>query len=150
MRIVTGDMFTGRCDVLLVTTNAVVRNDGRLVMGRGAARTAVLKYPKCDLVFGSMVRDFGPNYGVLYYAPKPDLRLGIFQVKQHWADKADLHLIQRSVDVLRSTCTNLWKNRSVRLNFPGIGNGRLTEEQVLPLLRDLPDNVTIWKWAPPV
>jgi len=31
------------------------------------------------------------------------------------------------------------------MNFPGIGNGRLDRADVLPLLMDLPETVTIWE-----
>jgi hypothetical protein len=37
---------------------------------------------------------------------------------------------------------------SVHLNYPGIGNGRLRREDVLPIIALLPDQVTIWEYLP--
>jgi len=36
----------------------------------------------------------------------------------------------------------------IDLNFPGIGNGRLSPDQVLPLIKQLPDNVHVWRYRP--
>ena len=67
---------------------------------------------------------------------------GIFQTKRDWWEHARLDVIEKSTAMLTQHAKHHpdWK---YRLNFPGIGNGHLAEEQVLPLLQGLPDNVTI-------
>lgn len=67
---------------------------------------------------------------------------GIFQVKRDWWDDAELSLVERSTLMLAQSAKRnaTWQ---FRLNFPGIGRGRLPEYVVEPLLQGLPDNVTI-------
>ena len=138
-------MFEAKLDVVCITTNAFVRKDGRLVMGRGAAYEATKRFPNCDRVFGSMVNSHLCAYGILIHPDRGSPILAAFQVKTHWADLADLTLIEKSVTVLDRLARRDWKHLKVGLNFPGIGNGGLKEVDVLPLLKRLPDNVSVWK-----
>lgn len=146
-----GNMFAARLpDVILVTTNSTVRRDGRLVMGRGAALQAVQLYPGCDLAFGSLVSNYKrvhgqEDYGVLVHPDRSRPALGIFQVKYFWGDLARLDLITLSAQRLRALAENEWKHLRVYLNFPGIGNGGLSAKEVMPRIRDLPNNVTVWR-----
>jgi len=146
-----GDMFESKPDVMLVTTNAFIRNDGGLVMGRGAAFQLTQKYPEAQAEFGRLVSCWSatnPNqpYGVLTSFKWEKPVLAIFQVKNHFRDEADLGLIENSV-----RCLTLWAvtKPSVKfaVNFPGIGNGRLSDTAVLPLLKPLPNNVEVWTYA---
>jgi hypothetical protein len=145
----TGDMFESPTDVLLVTTNAYVRTDGGLVMGRGAAYQCTQKYPGSQAEFGKLVTEFSKIYPKQPYGILASVRwqapmLGIFQVKYHFRDDADIGLIENSVKRLSEWAS---ANLTVKfsLNFPGIGNGRLQEKRVLPMLAPLPDNVEVWK-----
>ncbi len=148
----TGDMFSdSNANVLLVTTNEYIRNDGCLVMGRGAAYQMTQKYKGCAKEFGDMIKDYKvgyPNcpYCLLISTRWSSPQLGIFQVKYHFRDEADLPLINSSAMELTA-----WASRNSQLtfavNFPGIGNGRLREKDVLPLLYRLPDNVEVWTYA---
>jgi hypothetical protein len=149
-----GDMFSGPCDVLLFTGNSTVSQLGCLVMGRGAAREVLNRYPNSDRAFGGLLRGPGgafrtgvlSDYGVLIH---PDIRkpiLGAFQVKRFWVVSAQLGLIAGSVDVLCKLAIDHWRDLRVSLNFPGIGNGGLKRADVLPLLQRIPDNVTVWEF----
>lgn len=173
----TGNMFMCPTDLLLVTTNSYVRTDGRLVMGRGAAKDMTRHYTTADMTFGALVdrhahaglygvlidpanhlppwrdtpealldieakRTGGRRSGMSFYAP---IRIGIFQVKYHWGKPAVMDLIEYSVGRLcEMLCESPMSGWSVSLNFPGIGNGGLEKEVVMPLVQRLPDNVTVW------
>jgi hypothetical protein len=146
MKLITGDLWSelGRAGLILVTTNAIVSRRGRLVMGRGAALEARNRFPGLDFDLGEAILESASPYGVVLArgAHHPTTRLGAFQVKNHWRDPADLSLIAFSVERLREIAAS-----SIRtaLNFPGIGNGGLPADIVLPLLQNLPDNVTIYR-----
>jgi hypothetical protein len=74
----------------------------------------------------------------------PKGRIGLFQVKIRFSDMASLDLIRASVEKLVQWCKQN-PTVAVNLNFPGIGNGGLSEAVVRPLLDSLPDQVRIWK-----
>lgn len=135
-------------DIYLVTTNSYIRKDGALVMGRGAAKQLADKYPGLPYKLGDAIqRSCGHlgeyNTGVLT-DKATNVSLGAFQVKYHFADEADLELIQRSV--IELTQVAVQDGRIFHVNFPGIGNGRQALEHVEPLLGMLPDNVNVWRF----
>lgn len=146
---VKGDMWSifGKTDLFMITTNPIKRKDGAVVMGRGIAKQAKDRFPNLPYRFGQ-VRD--PAV-VGYQGLTPtgvigrfdDQRIGFFMVKDHWRQPAKLDIIEDSVSDLSE-----WAHHFERidLNFPGIGNGKLTREDVLPLLLKLPDNVHVWEY----
>jgi len=54
-------------------------------------------------------------------------------------------LIQRSAEKL-TVWASAHPDCRIDLNFPGIGNGRLSPAQVLPVVGQLPDNVHVWRY----
>lgn len=135
-------------DLLLVTTNAYVKTNGKLVMGRGAAYQMTQRYPWTPLEFGRMVEFHARThqnepYGLLISTMRMKPALGIFQVKRVYSDAADLGLIAYSVGLL-TEYANTHPTTAIAMNYPGIGNGRLRVADVEPLLKPLPDNVEIW------
>lgn len=138
----------GKADVILVTTNLIINKQGRLVMGRGAALQAATRYPLLPTELADRIRPWGSkDYGIIILKPYANgVRLGAFQVKHHWQDAADPLLIGRSAAILRVIANSMPDSRFV-VNYPGIGNGRLAEEQVELILRssNLPDNVIVYK-----
>ena len=165
MRLEKGDMWEAleTADLFCITTNAQTRADGALVMGRGIAAQAVRRFPKLRHEAGAWLRHrdmVGKAYGLaVLHDGIPATRphpFALFQVKYHWRDEASTQLIQQSVAALTEWCEDWyvhygefpdaeWPN--VHLNFPGIGNGRLSRDAVLPLLEPLPDCVTVWEYA---
>jgi len=132
------------CDEAFITTNSMVRKDGRLVMGRGIAQQARDSLVDIDLDFGHLIQELCGTLGEYHilqstYYPK----VWAFQVKYHWADKASLPLLARSVEELKDFAEQ--HDFEIFLNFPGIGNGQLNRDDVFPLIAQLPDNVTIWE-----
>lgn len=153
MHLITGDLWDelGKAALILVSTNAMVNRDGKLVMGRGAAKEAADRFPGLAAAFGAELAErnlVGNVYGLLYN-PVPlegaDLILiGAFQVKYHWRDMADLELIGYSTAQLRRLAL-LHPEKRIAMNFPGISNGRLQRWQVEPIISALPDNVYVYQ-----
>lgn len=153
----TGNMWDEPADLVLVTTNTSVNWRNELVMGRGAAKEAAARNPGLALALGRMLKK-QPKwtaYGVVlsdHVDAGTGARVGAFQVKWTWDRPAEAALIKASVytfmDFYSGLCgpelQELFRGR-VSLNFPGIGNGRLKREDVLPLVEKLPGNVTVWE-----
>ncbi len=150
MRITKGNFLAASRGLLLAPGNGVVRKDGLLTMGAGAAKALAQAYPHLPRVFGKMARS-EPRmgnwhlYGLLVIQVAPGLSTGLFQTKGDWRDRADLGIIRYSATVLAEY---LQKNpQEAHLAFPGIGLGGLEESEVLevlePILRDFP--VTLYK-----
>jgi len=137
-------------DLFLITTNSTIRRDGALVMGRGIARQARDRFPGLAAVLGRQILSCCGNqgeYGLLVSPHWPEAKLGAFQVKRHFSQPADLDLIRHSTAALCAWCTE-HPQALVHLNLPGVGNGRLQREDVLPIIAQLPDRVTIWEFPP--
>ena len=146
MRIAKGNFLVAARGVLLAPGNGVVRKDGLLTMGAGAAKALAQTYPYLPRVFGRMARG-EPRmgnwylYGLLTIQVAPGLHAGLFQSKGDWKDRADLSLIAYSA---RKLAEWLRENPSleVHMAFPGVGLGGLEEGEVLgvlePILGSLP------------
>ena len=147
----TGNMWTAyeNADLYLITTNSTLKKGTHaLVMGRGIARQARDRFPGLDAALGKQILSTCGNqgqYGLLVSPRWPKARLGAFQVKRHYSQPASLELIRHSTTALCTWCVE-HPNTLVHLNFPGIGNGRLRREDVLPIIAQLPDQVTIWEF----
>jgi hypothetical protein len=149
-----GNMWEdSRADLLLFTGNATVRRDGALVMGRGAALQAQVKFLNCNRAFGSLINHYykdhmaGTPYGLLIHPDMNRPKLGCFQVKRHYAEPADLDIIYHSTSMLLALAEQYQLRKlSIALNFPGIGYSRLQESDVIEIISCLPDNVEVWKY----
>jgi len=163
MILVQKELWSVPADILLVTTNATITSKGNLVMGAGAAGQAETRYSKMPRLLGQKIQELGQEYGVIlisssvlvgsakvtFLKDKVMLRqyIGAFQVKHKWWESAKLVLIENSVTLLRRLLTNQYlKKLTVVMNFPGIGYGKLKREDVLPIIRDLPDSVTVCEY----
>lgn len=140
-----GDMRTviNQVDHFIVTTNSFIKTNGAVVMGRGLAKQVRDSFPGVDKALGQEIVRVtglkqGGKYGLLLGNP-----LSAFQVKYHFKDTADIELIEFSTDMLhREALVN--PNKKYALNFPGIGNGKLSYDEVKPIIDELPDNVQVW------
>jgi hypothetical protein len=145
--------------MIVVTTNGFIRKDMTLVMGAGAARQMADRIPGFDfeaaeaiLKWTRTVTGYAQPAGATAYGfmvirePNAErVGSGIFQVKMHWRNEANLDLIRDSVRTL-GLYAKAHPNVAVRMNYPGIGLGRLSRATVEPLLTPLPDNVTVvWR-----
>lgn len=137
----------GNTDLFLITTNPITRKDGAAVMGRGIAKEAATKFPEIQRSFGQFLesQDNKPHNNCDWICQLDGQDVGYFMVKKHWAAKADLDIIKRSTNSLMEWLDIKDWGR-VDLNFPGIGNGGLVREDVLPIIQLLPDNVHVWEY----
>lgn len=146
--------------LFLVTTNASIRRDGRLVMGRGIAKQLNDKDRAWARLLGARIEEVNKkheDYGLAIltdheirkqlgtYKAFPHFSVGAFQVKRHYRDAAEPKLIELAVKQLRELCLSE-PNLTVNLNYPGIGFGRLSEAVVAPLLKPLPPKVHVWRF----
>lgn len=149
-----GDMWSvfGNTDLFMITTNPIRRLDGAVVMGRGIAKQAKDRFPQLPYDFGHKVEP-GSRVGLI--GEYEGQMVGFFMVKDHWRNAADPGIIRESALALAScmqytdpvTGERRLSDKRVDMNFPGIGNGRLRREDVLPLLEHLPDNVHVWEYG---
>lgn len=157
----TEDLWTalGQVDLILVSGNSTVNKHNRLVMGTGAAKEAAERYPCLPRELGAKISTNFPGprafYGVLAVKPPgvEDMKVGVLQVKYHWREAARLELIDSSLAMLLVFLRQAVKAghpRTVALNFPGIGAGRLNRATVWPLLKRLPDSIWIYERPVPI
>lgn len=164
MRIFHGDMwnyskkFSENQFLMVVTTNGIVKdvfvpnstikNKPELVMGKGAAKQAVERYPGLARQAGAKVIGFGKclnsETGLWLYGFLPITNhIGIFQVKYCYSLNARLSLIGYSVTMLNAYLSYKESWFHIIMNFPGIGFGGLTKEEVFPIIAELDDRVTV-------
>jgi hypothetical protein len=154
-----GDMWSvyQAADLFLITTNATLKQNGALVMGRGIAQQARDRFPGLDLALGRHIDmvDGGSEdarrrglseYGLLVSPRWPAAKLGAFQVKSHYHQPADLALITHSTEALAVWCEG-HPQAAVHLNYPGVGNGGLHPDDVWPIVARLPETVTLWTYG---
>lgn len=159
-----GDMWSAwdAADLFLITANACIKPDHRLVMGAGIAKQARDRWPGIDLRAGTALRGLSkggegfkrngrkyvllkPDYKLLVSGDYPMRKLGLFQVKDYFHASASTSLIRESASALEFWC-RAFPEAQVHLNFPGIGNGRLKKDAVLPIIEFLPDSVHVWQF----
>lgn len=153
-RVNHGDMWDAfdSVDLFIITTNASITRLGKLVMGRGIAAQAVAKYPGIEYALAveieqkSQQRSKGLEYGFFPVETVGYEKFGVFQVKWRWDSRADPYLITASAAKLSEWCTAN-PDKKVALNYPGIGNGKLTPAIVWPLISKLPNQVEIWRYS---
>lgn len=130
------------------TTNSFLRKDGKAVMGRGIAFQVAQRFPNIPVILGKKINHL-VTYGIrqcgVYKVNNVPVQMTAFQVKQHWKQPADLELIDYSTKLLARIATH-YPKKIVLLNYPGIGNGRLAQELVEPILEQLPNNVWVYKY----
>jgi len=133
--------------IFMITTNPVRRKDGAVVMGRGIALEAKKRFPNLPYDFGEQLEKFPHLNSVGYIGTYDGAPIYYFMVKDHWREPASLEIIERSVAAIDYWFWISDTNDRVDLNFPGIGNGKLKREDVLPLLENLPDNFHVWEYG---
>jgi hypothetical protein len=128
-------------DHFIVTTNAIIKRNGGLVMGAGLAKQVRDKWRGVDIAFANAIKGTGQPE---YYGCLVGSKLGLFQVKVHFKDKASLKLISNSARDL-AYIAEANPNKVYALNFPGIGNGKLDFAEVNDCIKViLPDNVWVY------
>jgi hypothetical protein len=126
--------------IVCIPTNGVVTN-GKLVMGKGVARTAAYRYRALPYELATRIRANGLRVEWL-----PDCNLYTFPTKHKWWNPSSLTLI---VDSARQLMVLIEVNghTEVYLPKPGCGAGGLRWEEVSAAISPILDQrVTIvWK-----
>jgi hypothetical protein len=134
--------------MIVVSGHASVQEDGRLFLGYEPAREATRRIPGIEQQCAQEVLANAVNgiYGFLPIRPsRPEQRIigfGLFQTRINWEGSPDPELIKYSMECLRHY-TETHSNLKIRMNFPEIGHGGLSVDDVAPLLLPLPPTVTV-------
>lgn len=143
-----GELFgLGRdADATVVTTNGVVKANGRAVMGRGVALQAAKHFPNLSYRLGQKIEKDG-NHVYVFEFEDVERIVVTFPVKVHWREPAKLELIERSTAELVEIAGNYgWQK--VVLPRPGCGNGKLEWEEVRAVIEPLlDDRFTVVDWG---
>lgn len=139
MREVTGNLwdYHAQGHWVVITTNGSVRQDGRLVMGRGVAQEAAQRYPDLQAFLGKVILRSGNHVW-----PLARWRVFSFPVKHRWQETADLLLIEWSAEELVGKVNTMERQHlvppgaldEIALVRPGCGNGGLRWAVVKPVL----------------
>jgi hypothetical protein len=133
-------------DIFVITGNSFIKNNGSLAMGKGIALETQTRFPEINKIFGKMIITNCGHLGI-YNLINYD-RIYLLQTKVHYQNPSPIKLVIDSVNKLKDIIkipNNQTKNQIVNMVFPGIGNGKLTKEEVYNrCLINLPNNVTIW------
>lgn len=123
-----------------ITTNGSINVRGETVMGRGVAAEAAAKFPSLPKMLADKIKEQGNR--VHMFIPFPGQVIVTFPVKYQWFLRADLDLIAKSTDQLKTIAEEA-KEAKFYLPRPGCGNGKRDWTDIKPIIERLPDNVII-------
>lgn len=147
MRELRTDMFSidfQPTDAICVTTNGVIRKDGRAVMGKGIALEATKRFAFIANDLGLYLRKYGNrpfNMGKrVDMLTNKYVNVITFPTKHDWHDRSDIELIRTSAMHLVNMADK-FKFGTIYLPRPGCANGGLSWEQLVrptiaPILDD--------------
>jgi hypothetical protein len=135
MKEISGDAYSvlilNFADAICITTNGVVKKNGRSVMGAGCALSAKNKFKDIDLKLGNLIKENGHIVQVIIWEPKPIIS---FPTKVKYWENSRLSLIEESIEQLINL-TNQMKWNKVVLPRPGCSNGGFNWiSQIKPLI----------------
>lgn len=144
-------------EAAVVTTNGMIRSDGRAVMGAGIAKYVRDNMPGSDEILAGMLRCCG-NHAFLLgrlrdgtrasKGIEPYVKVLTMPTKHDWKDPSDLDLIRRSARELTALADKLGLSK-IYLPAPGCTNGRLDyASQVRPALAGILDGRFVVCLAP--
>lgn len=132
-----GEFWEKRGDARCITTNGILRENGKAIMGAGVALQARDRYLKegidLETILGRLIKRHGNH---VYYLGN---NLFSFPTKHHWKEKSDIELIKRSVRELVLLVDKLDYKR-ILLTRPGCGQGGLEWKNVKPIIQHILDN----------
>lgn len=142
MKFAYGEIWDMDGDILCITTNGFIKKNGSGVMGAGIAGQAQDRYPKLPVLLGEKLKKLGNHVQplVMHTTPKgTNQGLVMFPVKHVWYENADIELIKRSAKELIAEADEYnWQR--VLLPCPGCGNGKLSWDEVIPVLAKMLDD----------
>lgn len=139
MKEIRGNIWNTDCDVIAITTNGIVKNNGELVMGKGIALQAKQRYCLLPGILGDFVSNFGNIPEIVYCGTGLSRRtLVSLPTKNDWRDKSDIELIKNSLHIIDYI---IHKDKTIAIPRPGCDNGGLDwETEVKPVIEPLLDD----------
>ena len=128
-------------NIYMFTANSTIKQNGRLVMGAGCAKSVRDMYIGIDKQFGNEIEHLS-TFGCKFVQHKSQW-IGAFQTKIHWQNKSPLDLVEVSVLQLK----HIAERRGAyifHLPCPAVSNGGRSVDDILPMLETLPDNVIVY------
>lgn len=135
--------------VYAFTANSVIYR-GALIMGGGAALAAREAFPGVDELLAKEIDKviFDETYGAVI-VPYEDFYVMAFQTKTQPSLPSYLNVIEEACCVCCELLRKMFPDQPdipVHLNYPGIGLGGLTPDDVGPIIEPLlPDNIIVYK-----
>ncbi len=128
-------------DVYGFTSNSVVKSNGELVMGGGAALAVKKAHPHVPKLIGKSLNHKKTVFDIIKI--KENTLLFWFQTKNHYNEPSNINLIKKATKELNKVAL---ENPDVIFHFnaPGIGLGNLKWEVILPIIEVLPNNVRVY------
>ena len=131
-------------EAICVTTNGIVMQNGKAVMGAGIAKFVRDTFPGVDSKLGDFLSKYGNrafNLGTQEYEGKK-FRLISFPTKNDWKDKSDLNLIEKSANELVSIVYKFNLSK-IYLPAPGCSHGQLEWQDVKKKLSSLDERFVV-------
>ena len=131
-------------EAICVTTNGIVMQNGKAVMGAGIAKFVRDTFPHTDEKLGRFLSQYGNrvfNLGTKEYKGK-QFRLLSFPTKNDWKDKSDLALIEKSANELVSIVYKFNLSK-IYLPAPGCSHGQLEWQDVKKKLSSLDERFVV-------
>ena len=122
---------------ICVTTNGMIRKDGRAVMGAGVAKAFRDRYEGLDYTLAKSLRENGNVVSDL--GIKEGYHIISFPTKNNWKDNSDINLIEQSAKQLVQLADKL-NLTTVWLPQPGCTNGHLDWETVKKVIEPYLDD----------
>lgn len=144
---IRGDILSNqilhKADAICFTSNGILRQNGRLVMGAGVAKAFRDYFRDLDLSAGKAVNRAGNICQIILEVSPIQLdkvvSIVAFPTKHDWRDNSDPVLIRQSAKQLRELANlNSWKQ--VYLPRPGCRNGKLSWRDIKPVLEEILDD----------
>jgi hypothetical protein len=122
---------------VVIPTNLGWKADGSNVMGRGLALQCADRFPEVPAWYGAICQACGPftpvvihpEHGLIFFPVKP---LDCDEPHLSWRQKASLSLIRQSAFQLSQL-----RLGPTAIPLVGCGNGGLSEQDVMPIVRDM-------------
>ncbi len=132
-------------DIVLFTSNSVIKNNGALVMGAGIALDFRERFKDLDKRIGERIRHLS-EYNLLVLESQVsygDISVGALQTKVHFKDNSPMELVLRSIAELKKFASS-HKEYRIATVFPGIKHGKLSIESLQEFVEKLPENIDVW------
>jgi len=129
---------------VFITVSGSLKANGSLVMDRGCAKEATMRFPDIAVKLGEHLKVIKSipalddkttqalSYPCTFWAT--DYSIGLFPIKYNWYDRADLKLIEESTKQLKFFADE-FKDCTIVLPRPGCNSGgRNWEAEIYPIL----------------